>query len=683
VVCAACGSANEAGDRFCAECGASLVGHARQTRSVEPATPDHLAEKILRDRPALEGERKQVTVLFADVFGSMDMAARLDPEEWAGIMQRFFSVLSDGVHRFEGTVDKFTGDGIMALFGAPVAHEDHARRACSAALHLAEAVSAYADELRRTRTLSFSVRLGLNSGEVVVGGIGDDARMEYTALGHTVGLAQRMEALAEPGTAYVTEHTARLVSRWFHLRDLGKVEVKGATEPLGVFVLEGPRLRVVEVGRPGAASPLVGRAQEMAVLEAALARAEAADAQVVGVVGEAGVGKSRLCEEFARRCADRGLTVRRTAGLSHARGIPLLPVLSLLRDYFGITDADLPQQAREKVAGRLLLLDAALEESLPLLFDFLEVPDPERPPPRLGPEARMRRIFDILRRIVERRSERETLVLVAEDLHWFDPQSTAFLDQLVPSYSGTRTLVVANFRPEFEAEWMKHAYYRALPLAPLSPDAVYELLAPLLGPDPSLASLPDHVIERTGGNPFFVEEVVRSLIEDGTLEGEQGAYSLTRSLDEVRVPATVQATLAARIDRLPNREKSLLQTAAVIGRIFPEPVLALVAGRPDEGEVPSALRGLCAGEFLQQEAAHPVPEYRFWHPSPKRSPTAVSSPSAEPGYTGRWPEPSSNWSRTASMSGLPLSPPISSGPARRWRPPAGMPERQPGWCGAT
>jgi class 3 adenylate cyclase/tetratricopeptide (TPR) repeat protein len=579
------------------------------------ATPDHLAEKIRRDRPALEGERKQVTILFADVKGSMDLAAGLDPEEWAGIMQRFFQALSDGVHHFEGTVDKFTGDGIMALFGAPVAHEDHARRACSAALELAETVSAYADELRRTRGLSFSARFGLNSGEVVVGGIGDDLAMDYTALGHTVGLAQRMESLAEPGKAYLTEHTARLVSPWFRLQDLGRIEIKGAPAPLGVFVLEGRRLRVGRVVGPGGISPFVGRSAEMAVLEAALDRAEAGDAQVVGVVGDAGLGKSRLCEEFTASCTRRGITVRRTAGLSHARTVPLLPVLTLLRDYFGITEADAPRAAREKVAGRLLLLDPAFADSLPLLFDLLEVPDPERPAPQLNPELRMRRIFEVLAELTRHRSAHETLVVLWEDLHWLDPQSHGFLDRLVRLYPGTRTLVVANFRPDFHPPWIDDPWYRSLPLAPLPVGAVRQLLAELLGPDDSLATLADHVVERTGGNPFFVEEVIRSLIEEGTLEGEPRRYHLTHPLAKLRVPATVQATLAARIDRLAPRDKQVLQTAAVVGRAFAEPVLARVASRPDDGEeVPLALRALCAGEFLQKEDRGPVAEYRFWHP---------------------------------------------------------------------
>ncbi|HEY3240501.1 MAG TPA: adenylate/guanylate cyclase domain-containing protein, partial [Acidimicrobiia bacterium] len=259
--CPACGSGFEPGERFCGECGRPLTEPAPAAAPAreEPPTPEHLAEKILDARPQLEGERKQVTVLFADVKGSMELQEDLDAEEWAGIMDRFFHVLSDSVHRFEGTVDKFTGDGIMALFGAPVAHEDHARRACHAALHLAGAVALYADELRTTQGLSFHVRVGLNSGEVVVGRIGDDARMEYTALGHTVGLAQRMEALAEPGTIYLTEDTARLVSGSFRLRDLGRLPVKGSREQVGVLVLEGTGPRHRGVTRWPGRSPLVGR----------------------------------------------------------------------------------------------------------------------------------------------------------------------------------------------------------------------------------------------------------------------------------------------------------------------------------------------------------------------------------------------------------------------------------------
>ncbi|HEV8624608.1 MAG TPA: adenylate/guanylate cyclase domain-containing protein [Acidimicrobiia bacterium] len=635
MTCPACERENPADARFCAGCGAPLArpcpdcgrpaaadavfcaGCGRRLDRAPPRPPDHIAEMARASREALEGEHKQVTVLFADVKGSMELQEDLDPEDWHGVMDRFMRILADGVHRFEGTVDKFTGDGVMALFGAPVAHEDHARRACYAALHLAETIGRYADELRRTKGLSFHVRIGLNSGEVIVGTIGDDSHMEYTAVGHTVGLARRMEALAEPGRAYLTEQTARLVEGYFRLRDLGGFNVKGARDPVGVSVLEGVgALRgAYDVARSRGLSRLVGRGEEMAALESALARAMTGNGQVVGVVGEPGVGKSRLCGEFTQSCQVRGLTVYRAHGVSHGRRLPLLPAVEFLRQVFAITDADPPQAAREKVAGRLLLydlLDPASEE-LPVLFDILEIPDPARPAPQMAPEARLRRLFTLLRRLAGRRSERETVVILLEDLHWFDPASTEFMELLVESYPGTRTLLLTNFRPEFHAEWMRHSYYRQLPLATLDAEAVRELLGELLGTDSSLLELSDRIISRTGGNPFFVEEVVRNLIEEKTLQGGPGAYRLTCGLGDLRVPPTVQSLLSARIDRLAAGDKQVLQTAAVIGRTFSEPVLHRVTRLPAD-DFGASVRALGAAEFIHQESLYPVVEYRFWHP---------------------------------------------------------------------
>ncbi len=556
-----------------------------------------------------QGERKQVTVLFADVKGSMDLAEALDPEDWAAVMNQLFQILSEGVQRFGGTVDKFTGDGVMAIFGAPVSQEDHARRACHAALHLRQATAAYGDQLREGRHLDLHIRLGLNSGEVVIGGIGDEGRMNYTALGHTVGLAQRMEALADPGQVFLSDHTARLVVEHFSLRELGLLDVKGVREPVRAFALEGTRRRA---GTAGSAA-LVGRAEELGALEVALERTQEGQGQVVGVVGEAGVGKSRLCEEFAQSAAARGITVRRAAGVSHARDVPLLPILEFMRDYFGITDSDSRSDAQAKIAARLLDLDTTLEDALPVLFDFLEVPDERRPAPRLSPEARMQRIFGLLRRVTQRRSDRETLVLLFDDLQWFDPQSKAFLERLIPSFPGTRTLVLTNFRPEFSPPWAAHSYYRQLALQPLEPDAVARLLEGLLGRDASLAPLSELIAEKTGGYPFFVEEVVRSLVEDGTLAGEPGAYRLTRPVEVLGVPATVQATLSARIDRLAEVDKALLQTAAVIGRDFTEPVVRMVSGLT-ETELAAVCGRLCSAEFLQEVSFGSVDEYRFWHP---------------------------------------------------------------------
>jgi class 3 adenylate cyclase len=593
-MCGSCGATNEPGERFCGECGQALdTGVA-----------------VGAQGPSPEGERKQVTVLFADVERSMDLAARLDPEELAAVMGRLFALCAEGVERFEGTVVTFTGDGVMALFGAPLAYEDHARRACLAGLHLQASVSAYAAELLRTRDLELRLRVGLHSGEVVAGMVGDSG---YTAVGHAVGMAQRVQALGEPGMVCLSEGTARLVAGDFDLHDLGRFEVKGAAGPVAVFSLTGsPGSNAGRRFRGGGSASLVGRDAELADLVAALERARCGQAQVVGIVGEAGVGKSRLCDEFARHCTAEGVTVRRAAGLAHARSVPLLPILAWLRDSFAITDDDAPAQAREKIAGRVVLLDPALLDDLGLLFDFLEVPDPARPAPPLGPEARQRRILDVLRRVTNRRSERETLVVVLEDLHWFDPQSAAFLERLIPSYPGTRTLVVTNFRPEFQAAWMGHSYYRQMPLAPLAPEATSQLFTALAGADSSLAPLAGPVATRTGGNPFFIEEVVRSLAEDGTLQGVPGAYRLARPLSgEIGMPASVQAVLAARIDRLPKRERAVLQTASVVGRTFSAGILAAVVGLPS-ADLDAALVALCAAELLQETGGSR--EYRFWHP---------------------------------------------------------------------
>src|SRR5213080_601997 len=585
--CPSCGHANRAAAKFCEECGtrlASAAASAEPPRAPRDYTPRHLAEKILGSRAALEGERKQVTVLFADVKGSMDLAEQIDPEMFHQVMERVAALLAEGVHRFEGTVTQFTGDGLMALFGAPIAHEDHAQRACFAALHLSEELRRYAEELKRTKGLGFAVRMGINSGEVVVGTIGDDLRMDYTAQGHTVGLAARMEQLAGADRVYLTEHTAALVSGYLRLRDLGPFTVKGVRDPLRVYELEGlGTLRTkLDVSRVRGFSRFVGRDAEIATLEAALARAATGDAQVVGVVAEAGLGKSRLCYEFVQRCRTRGIPVHEAHGVSHGKMVPYLLVLEFLRGYFGIGEQDTAQVMREKIAGRLLLLDPALADALPLLLDFLGVPDPERPLPRLDPEVRQHRLFEAMKGLTHARSGREPGVSLFEDLHWIDGASEAFVDSLVEAVEGTRTLVVVSFRPEYDAAWMRRSYYQRLALPPLGPEAIAELLADLLGTDPSLAGLDERIRTRTGGNPFFIEEIVQALVEAGSLAGTKGAYRLARPVAELTLPTTVQAVLAARIDRLPAREKDVLGTAAVIGKAVPGLILKRVAALPQD-----------------------------------------------------------------------------------------------------
>jgi class 3 adenylate cyclase/tetratricopeptide (TPR) repeat protein len=567
------------------------------------------------DRIEADGERKQVTVLFADVMGSMDLAEQHDPEEWRRIMQGFFSILADEVRRFEGTVDKFTGDGIMAVFGAPVAHEDHARRACYAALRMLDDIAEYAGELRRGHGLNFSVRIGINSGEVIAGAIGEGDG-GYTAVGHTVGLAQRMEALAEPGKAYLTGAAAELAHGFFELGDLGEFEIKGASRPVRVFELAGvgPARSRLDLSRERGFSRFVGRNEEMAALEAGLQRARDGEGAVVGIVAEPGVGKSRLCHEFAERARGGRVDVYEAQAQAHGREIPFMPVLQMLRAYFEIAEGDPERIVREKIAGRALLLDPEFGEELPVLFDFLGVPDPDRPAPQLSAEARQRALRGIVCRLVRAPNRREPIVALIEDLHWVDAGSAAMLGDLFGAVEGTQTLVVVNFRPEYERTWTGPPDYRfEIALEPLGFADTAELLGDLAGADPSLDGLAELIHERTAGNPFFVEEIVRELAESGGLEGERGAYRLARPIEDTGVPASVQTVLAARIDRLEPEAKLLLQAASVAGKEVSERALVLVSAREAE-ECEPLLRALVGAGFLYEAEVYPERVLAFRHP---------------------------------------------------------------------
>lgn len=562
-----------------------------------------------------EAERKQVTVLFADVSGSMDLAEQQDPEEWRKIMQRFFSTLAETVTEFEGTVDKFTGDGIMAVFGAPVAHEDHAQRACYAALQMLDHVADYAAELRRERGLNFSTRIGINSGEVVAGAIGQGGDGAYTAIGHTVGLAQRMEALAEPGKAFVTEHTAELAAGFLDLSDLGEFEIKGASRPVRVFELAGvgqARSRL-DLSRERGFSSFVGRSTEMKVLMDALARARDEEGGAIGVVAEPGIGKSRLCHEFAQRCRDEGAEVFEAQAQAHGTTTPFMPVLQMLRAFFGIGERDVEQSVREKIAGRSLLLDPGFADDLPLMFDFLGVPDPDRPVAQMSPDARQRALGDIVCRIVNAPARRKTLVLVVEDLHWIDEGSNAMMADLIGAIEGTNTLAVFNFRPEYTPPWQDAGAYRDISLEPLARADTRELLRDLAGEDPSLDGIDEPIHERTQGNPFFIEEIVRELAEAGHLEGERGAYRLARPIEDAGVPVTVQAVLGARIDRLDPAAKQLLQVASVVGKEVSGRALGMAAGI-DSDRIDPVLQELIEAGFLYEAELYPERVLAFRHP---------------------------------------------------------------------
>jgi class 3 adenylate cyclase/tetratricopeptide (TPR) repeat protein len=573
-----------------------------------------LAERILTSKAALEGERKQVTVLFADLKGSMELLADRDPEEARKILDPVLEHMMEAVHRYEGTVNQVMGDGIMALFGAPLAHEDHAARACYAALRMQETVKRYAEEARHVHGVSVQVRVGLNSGEVVVRAIGSDLRMDYSAVGQTTHLAARMEQMADPATILMTPATLHLAEGFVQVRSLGPIPVKGLAAPVEVYELIGasPMRSRLQAAAARGLTTFVGRDAEMETLFAALEEAKAGKGQVVAVVGEPGVGKSRLFWEFTHSHRTQGCLVLEAASVSYGKATTYLPVIDLIKGYFQIEPRDDTRKIREKVTGRLFSLDRTLEGCLAPLLSLLDVRHEDSDWERLDPPLRRQRLLESLRQLILRESQAQPLVLVFEDLHWIDGETQVLLDHLMESLPTARLLLLVNYRPEYRHAWGSKTYYRQLRIDPLSPASATQLLGDLLGGDPSVVELRPLLIARTEGNPFFLEESVRSLVETGALAGERGAYRLVKAIDTLQIPATTQTILAARIDRLLPEDKGLLQTASVIGKDVPYPLLQGVA-EMDESNLRSALTRLQAAEFLYEVQLFPEAQYTFKH----------------------------------------------------------------------
>src|SRR5215813_9519411 len=547
-------------------------------------TPPYLAEKIFTSRSALEGERKQGTVLFADLKGNTELIRDLDPEVAQTLLDTALQHMMDAVHRFEGTVNDVAGDGLMAMFGAPIAHEDHALRACYAALAMQATLRRHAEAVRRTHGLEVLLRVGLNSGGVLVRTIGNDLYMNYSGVGLTTNLAARMEQLAPPGTIRLTAATLQLVEGAVQVHALGPIPVKGLAEPVDVFELVGatPVHRRLQAAVARGLTRFVGRDQELAVLTQALAQAGRGQGQLVALLGEAGVGKSRLVYELIHSHATQGWRVLESAAVSYGRATPYFPVIDLLKRYAHVEDTDDARTMRAKVTGQVLTLDETLQDTLPALLALLEVLPDDSPFRQLDPPQRRQRTLNALKRVLLRESQVQPLLVVCEDLHWIDAETQALLDSLVESLPTARLLLLVNYRPEYQHAWGSKTYYTQLRLDPLPPASADEFLQALLGDDPGLASLKQLLIARTEGNPFFLEESVRALVETGVLAGAPGSYRLVQPLQSLQVPATVQAVLAARIDRLPPEEKRLLQTAAVVGTEMHLALLQAIAEASEE-----------------------------------------------------------------------------------------------------
>lgn len=598
LVCSACGHVNGPRSAFCGACSQPL--------GASPATLP--VEQALHALGRTGGERKHLTLLFADIANSTGLIEQTDPEDAIRRINPVIDAMKAAVESHDGIVTHVLGDGIVALFGAPHPHEDHALRACAAAIAMQAAVNEIGDAQMR-------IRIGLHTGLVVVRAVrSGSGTPNYDAAGPAMHLAARMEQTAEAGAILLTADTVAATRQSIEFVPLGMRSVRGLSEPVETFRLVGVRnapASAIFRSRPQLSS-LAGRAIELASLDVELASVAAGEARVVGVVGGAGVGKSRLCFDFAERCRGRGVAVREIRVLAHGSATPYQPVLELLRDYFGIEAVQSADEARRQVTERFASLPLSAD-SLPLLLDFLGLLGAGNRAPRLDPAVRKMRLMDLVAAVVRAGPRDEPAVIMVEDLHWIDAASGEFIETMVDAAVGTKTLLLFNFRTDYTAAWMRRSHYRQIALPPLAPADAQRMLDELLGADASLAALRNDIGDCARGNPFFIEELVHTLLERGHLEGGRGACRLVRAVGAIPLPRTIEAVLTARIDRLDEAARHVLQCAAVVGREASRAILESVSGLPST-VLADALRALRRSELLRELWLGRPGLFAFSHP---------------------------------------------------------------------
>ena len=615
LLCPKCGAANRAAAKFCNECGAPL-GQQTQLSAGHPRLPDpEFAIGTAVDAQLTpEGERKTVTALFADIIGSTELGQDLDPEETRAIIDPALGLMIDAAQRYDGYVVQSTGDGIFALFGAPVAREDHPQRSLYTAMRMQEEICRYSDRLRAAGRPPIQIRAGANTGEVVVRTIKTGAsHTEYTPIGHTVNLASRLQSLANAGSTVISDSTRKLVEGYFALRPLGPTHVKGISEPINVHEVVGlgPLRTRLQRSAGRGLSKFVGRAKEKEVLQRAAERAQAGSGQIVAVVAEPGVGKSRLFFEFKAE-AQSGWTVLEAFSVSHGKGSAYLPIVELLHSYFEFGSGDSASVRREKIAAKIAGLDPNLETALPYLYALLEIANDKDRLAGMDAQLRKSRILEAVTRLFLAEADRRPLILMVEDLHWLDDESQALLDRIADVVGNSRMLLLVNYRPEYAHRWGDKSCCVRLRLESLGGGSADEMLSAILGDDEALLPLKKLIITTTGGVPFFMEETVQVLFDEGALKRQNGAVRLIRPLDSLKIPPTVQAILAARIDRLHNDEKNLLQTLAILGREFVLSLARVVAAK-SEDELERLIVRLQLGEFVYEQPSITDVEYIFKH----------------------------------------------------------------------
>ncbi|MGO9567682.1 MAG: adenylate/guanylate cyclase domain-containing protein, partial [Desulfomonilaceae bacterium] len=615
--CSACHTANPPDSNFCLKCG----HHLRKPKESKPLdydrphsyTPKHLAEKILSTRSSIEGERKLVTVMFADVAGFTAMSEKLDPETVHEVLDGCFRLLMDEVHRYEGTINQFRGDGIMALFGAPIAHEDHAQRACHAALSIQKSLEPYSERIQREYGADFKMRIGLNSGPVVVGSIGDDLRMDYTAQGDTANLASRMESNAEPAGILVSDNTYRLAKEFFEFTAPSTFQVKGKQEPVEAYRLIKPtevKTRIAASAAKGL-TRFVGREREIETLKAAFDKVQSGKGQVVGIVGEAGVGKSRLLLEFRNLLPKGEHWYYEGRCLHYGGSMPYLPILDVTRSLIGVKEGEQEHVIRQKLKERILGIDQNLAHVIPPFQELLSLKVDDEAFAKLEPKQKREKTFEAIRDLLIRGSQDRPVVLVFEDLHWIDKTTEEFLGYMIGWLPRTRILLLLLYRPEYTHQWGSKSYYGMIGLGHLSTTTSAELVAAILEGGEVVPELRELILNRAAGNPLFMEELTHTLLLNGSIQKKNDQFVLARDVSADQVPDTIQGIIAARMDRLEESLKRIMQVAAVIGREFAFRILETITEMKEE--LKSGLVNLQGLEFIYEKSLFPDLEYIFKH----------------------------------------------------------------------
>ena len=621
--CPQCNEVNPPESKFCNACGQALTSPPKsflkkslpEKRSAPSQPPQELTEKILALKGRIEGERRQVTVMFCDLEGSTALTEKLGDEEAFALIDEIFGILTQQVHKYEGTVQEFRGDGIMALFGAPIALENAAQRAVSAALAIHQEVTKFSHRIQEeTRGPAIRMRIGIHTGPVVLGTIGSDLRLEFQVIGDTVNLAARMESLAEPGTTYVTEETFKQTEGFFRFEKSGEKEVKGKEAPVKVYRVIAPSsLRTrFDVSAEQGLTPFMGRQRELELLLDVYDRAKIGRGQAASIVADAGMGKSRLLYEFRKAISNEQVTFLEGKCLSYSRGTAYHPVIDLLKGQFNIQEYDGDPEVRDKVKQGLTLLQIDETTSLPYFLELLSVKDSGIDEIPLSPEGKRDQTIQALIRIVIKGAEIQPLILAVEDLHWIDRSSEDVLKELLEHIAGARVMLIFTYRTEYVHTWGARSFHSQVTLNRLSNREALAMVSHLLATESVAENLQDLILEKTEGIPFFLEEFLKSLKDLRIIQRQDTVYALTKDPRDVTIPSTIQDVIMARVDALPEGAKEVLQTGSVIEREFPHELIQKVTKIPEQ-DLLTRLSALKEAELLYERGVYPDSTYIFKH----------------------------------------------------------------------